>query len=104
MCFATTRSLLVIPDGDSGRFSCVDTQKRTVGDRTMRPPESRAPLPCAPMDEAASVEHTYRAVLTPLRSGKARPHWRTDALVLAVIAVAIRLPAFFATRSLVFDD
>jgi 4-amino-4-deoxy-L-arabinose transferase-like glycosyltransferase len=32
------------------------------------------------------------------------PHWRTDAAVLAIGAVVIRLAAFFATRSLVFDD
>ena len=31
-------------------------------------------------------------------------HWRTDALVLGVVAVVLRLPALFATRSLVFDD
>jgi 4-amino-4-deoxy-L-arabinose transferase-like glycosyltransferase len=31
-------------------------------------------------------------------------HWRFDATVLAVVALLIRLPAFFADRSLVFDD
>ncbi len=31
-------------------------------------------------------------------------HWHVDATVLAVVAVLIRLPAFFADRSLVFDD
>ena len=31
-------------------------------------------------------------------------HWHVDATVLAVIAVLIRLPAFLADRSLVFDD
>jgi hypothetical protein len=30
--------------------------------------------------------------------------WRFDATVLAVVAVLLRLPAFFADRSLVFDD
>jgi hypothetical protein len=34
----------------------------------------------------------------------ASPHWRLDATVLAVITIVIRLPAFFADRSLVFDD
>src|SRR6478736_3138303 len=33
-----------------------------------------------------------------------RAHWRTDALVLAIATVVIRLPAFFAEKSLVFDD
>src|SRR6476659_2566480 len=31
-------------------------------------------------------------------------HWRTDALVLAIATVVIRIPAFFAEKSLVFDD
>lgn len=31
-------------------------------------------------------------------------HWRFDATLLAIVAVLIRLPAFFADRSLVFDD
>ncbi len=31
-------------------------------------------------------------------------NWRIDALVLGVVAVVLRLPALFATRSLVFDD
>jgi hypothetical protein len=35
---------------------------------------------------------------------QAHTQWRTDALVLAVVTVLIRLPAFFATTSLVFDD
>ena len=30
--------------------------------------------------------------------------WRLDAWILASVAVVIRLPALFATRSLVFDD
>jgi 4-amino-4-deoxy-L-arabinose transferase-like glycosyltransferase len=34
----------------------------------------------------------------------ARRGWRTDALILALATVVIRLPAFFATKSLVFDD
>jgi 4-amino-4-deoxy-L-arabinose transferase-like glycosyltransferase len=33
-----------------------------------------------------------------------RPQWRLDALVLGCVAVVLRLPALFATRSLVFDD
>jgi 4-amino-4-deoxy-L-arabinose transferase-like glycosyltransferase len=32
------------------------------------------------------------------------PYWRVDATVLALVTVVIRLPAFFADRSLVFDD
>jgi 4-amino-4-deoxy-L-arabinose transferase-like glycosyltransferase len=35
------------------------------------------------------------------RSGRL---WRIDALVLGLVAVVLRLPALFATRSLVFDD
>ena len=31
-------------------------------------------------------------------------HWRSDAVVLAIATVVIRLPAFFAEKSLVFDD
>ena len=38
------------------------------------------------------------------RDGTARRQWRIDALVLGVIALLLRLPALFATRSLVFDD
>src|SRR6476661_3012199 len=34
----------------------------------------------------------------------ARAHWRSDALVLAIATVLIRIPAFFAEKSLVFDD
>jgi hypothetical protein len=30
--------------------------------------------------------------------------WRIDATVLAIVAIVIRLPAFFADRALVFDD
>jgi hypothetical protein len=61
------------------------------------------------MSKPASAERAYRGVLTPLRGGAqlgptTRPRWRTDALVLGVIAVLLRLPALFATRSLVFDD
>lgn len=33
-----------------------------------------------------------------------REHWRTDALVLAVATILIRIAAFTASRSLVFDD
>jgi 4-amino-4-deoxy-L-arabinose transferase-like glycosyltransferase len=33
-----------------------------------------------------------------------RRHWRLDALVLGLVALVLRLPALFATRSLVFDD
>jgi len=32
------------------------------------------------------------------------PHWRIDATVLGIVAVLLRLPAFFADKSLVFDD
>lgn len=35
---------------------------------------------------------------------RTRRGWRVDALVLAVVAILLRLPAFFASRSLVFDD
>jgi 4-amino-4-deoxy-L-arabinose transferase-like glycosyltransferase len=38
------------------------------------------------------------------RADIVRRQWRLDALALAVIALVVRLPAFFATRSLVFDD
>ena len=32
------------------------------------------------------------------------PHWRIDATVLGVVALLLRLPAFFTDKSLVFDD
>ena len=38
------------------------------------------------------------------RPGRGRRTWRIDAPVLALVAVVLRLPAFFASRSLVFDD
>jgi len=38
------------------------------------------------------------------RDGLVRRQWRIDAVVLGVIALLLRLPALFATRSLVFDD
>src|SRR6188508_1724990 len=41
---------------------------------------------------------------TPPAERTVRAHWRTDALVLAIATVVIRLPAFFAEKSLVFDD
>jgi len=50
----------------------------------------------------ARVETTTTPALTPATAIVA--HWRFDAAVLAVAAVLIRLPAFFAGRSLVFDD
>ena len=34
----------------------------------------------------------------------ALPHWRIDAAVLGIVAVLLRLPAFFTDKSLVFDD
>jgi 4-amino-4-deoxy-L-arabinose transferase-like glycosyltransferase len=46
------------------------------------------------------------ATATP-RAAVAKPSgrlWRIDALVLGLVAVVLRLPALFATRSLVFDD
>jgi hypothetical protein len=46
------------------------------------------------------VETAAAAPVVRFRSGE----WRRDALVLGIVAVLIRLPGFFATRSLVFDD
>ncbi|HEY7106907.1 MAG TPA: glycosyltransferase family 39 protein [Acidimicrobiia bacterium] len=40
----------------------------------------------------------------PASGGVNRWQWRVDATVLGAVAVVIRLPALFATRSLVFDD
>jgi 4-amino-4-deoxy-L-arabinose transferase-like glycosyltransferase len=53
-----------------------------------------------PPSSATGVE----AVEAPPVAPPARRHWRTDALVLAIATVVIRLPAFFAEKSLVFDD
>ena len=47
---------------------------------------------------------TATAMPSAAVASQARRHWRIDALVLGVVAVLLRLPAFFATRSLVFDD
>ncbi len=46
------------------------------------------------------VETAEAPPVTPLRFA----HWRFDATVLAVVAILLRLPAFLADRSLVFDD
>jgi 4-amino-4-deoxy-L-arabinose transferase-like glycosyltransferase len=45
-----------------------------------------------------ATEHPAPGSRTPF------PGWRLDASVLGVVAVVIRLPAFLASRSLVFDD
>jgi 4-amino-4-deoxy-L-arabinose transferase-like glycosyltransferase len=37
-------------------------------------------------------------------ASRARRLWRIDALALGAVAIVLRLPAFFADRSLVFDD
>jgi hypothetical protein len=48
------------------------------------------------------------ALLSPAQhaalAANARRSWRVDAVVLGVVALLLRLPAFFASRSLVFDD
>jgi Dolichyl-phosphate-mannose-protein mannosyltransferase len=56
------------------------------------------------MSEAAAAERVARGDVAQLLRRGARPHWHTDALVLGLVTVVLRLPAFFATRSLVFDD
>ncbi|MET0275829.1 MAG: glycosyltransferase family 39 protein [Acidimicrobiia bacterium] len=47
-------------------------------------------------------------MLTPVEEAalelRTRRTWRLDALVLGIVALLLRLPAFFAARSLVFDD
>jgi hypothetical protein len=52
-----------------------------------------------PAASATGVE----AEAPPVAPGRA-DHWRRDALILAIATVVIRLPAFFADKSLVFDD
>ena len=47
---------------------------------------------------------TATAMPSAAVASQARRHWRIDALVLGVVAMLLRLPALFATRSLVFDD
>ena len=47
---------------------------------------------------------TATAMPSAAVASQARRLWRIDALVLGLVAVVLRLPAFFATRSLVFDD
>jgi Dolichyl-phosphate-mannose-protein mannosyltransferase len=46
------------------------------------------------------VEAADTSPVTPIPP----PRWRTDALVLAVATIVIRIPGFLATKSLVFDD
>jgi 4-amino-4-deoxy-L-arabinose transferase-like glycosyltransferase len=74
----------------------------------MRPPQTRAPVHPAHRNQ---LPVRYRAGMTRVEAAQAPPvtpvrfaHWRFDATVLAVVALVIRLPAFFANRSLVFDD
>ncbi len=57
------------------------------------------------------IDVGYRARMTRVETADAPPvarsradHWRRDALVLALVTIVIRLPAFFAEKSLVFDD
>ena len=52
----------------------------------------------------ARVETTRSGPVAPPVATSVRAHWRRDALILAVATVVIRLPAFFAEKSLVFDD
>ena len=92
-CHATGHEDVLCQDPE---FSRATTAKTTAGDRTMRPPKPRAPLPCPSM--------TATAMPSAAVASQARRLWRIDALVLGVVAVVLRLPAFFATRSLVFDD
>jgi len=61
--------------------------------------------------DRSTIDVGYRAGMTRVETVDAarvapdrRDHWRTDALVLAIATVVIRIPAFFAERSLVFDD
>ncbi|HEY3670633.1 MAG TPA: glycosyltransferase family 39 protein [Acidimicrobiia bacterium] len=52
---------------------------------------------------AAGVTGLETADAPPVSSSRVA-HWRTDALVLAIATIVIRIPAFFAEKSLVFDD
>jgi hypothetical protein len=54
-------------------------------------------LPCRGMPLLTPAEEVALA-------SAGRRTWRIDAVGLTVVAIAIRLPAFFATRALVFDD
>ncbi|MCJ7670824.1 MAG: glycosyltransferase family 39 protein, partial [Acidimicrobiia bacterium] len=51
--------------------------------------------------EQASPEHASRQ---PAWRDPARRSWRVDAALLALAAVLLRIPAFFASRHLTFDD
>ena len=67
----------------------------------MRPATTRAPV----FDTVPGWLGSKRRRLPSRRFGCTRfAYWHVDATVLAVVAVLIRLPAFFADRSLVFDD
>ncbi len=50
------------------------------------------------------VETVNAPPVTPPPTPSRSDHWRTDALILAIATVVIRLPAYFAEKSLVFDD
>ena len=96
MCFAKAFS-----------FRPVDARNPTEGDRTRRPARAahHARPATVPLGYGAGMTAPARDAARPLAPGRqpARRHWRIDALVLAV-AVVLRLPAFFADTSLVFDD
>ena len=53
---------------------------------------------------SATTEAATPAARTARAARVTLPHWRIDATVLGIVAVLLRLPAFFADKSLVFDD
>jgi len=53
-----------------------------------------------PAAGVTGVETDDSAPIVPARFA----HWRTDAALLALATIVIRIPAFFAEKSLVFDD
>src|ERR1043166_4656424 len=94
MCFAKTFSF-------AGSLWCKNRPSATVPDDSRRPthPERTGGSTVGYGAGMTRVETVDSAPATSIEMRFA--HWRSDALVLAIATVVIRLPAFFAEKSLV---
>ena len=98
MCFAKTLPLISLRSPRS--MSRTGTDRRRPYHATHADPRTGVRYR-AGMTRVETADH--RAPARRRRRGRSA-HWRLDATVLAVVAILLRLPAFFADRSLVFDD